>query len=542
MQILDVSCIRLAFALSSFAHHSAELKTLCQAVQQIRATISSSWTMSDIDTIVQDINAELREEIRFNEQRRLEEWNAKENSHPKAPNSQRRPAGSASGSAASTAKKPTAAKPKQEASSKLAAASQPAAQAPAQSTLHADIGPRPTSQGSASDYDENDSEDEQAEGLFVQQGSPADAALAGQMPWHSQTQLQTSHGQSAHPASALHMTSQPSYAALHAQTGTQQQQASAQLVQHGNILQPIGSSQHTSSAWHDVASEQAWGDPSHAAVADRYSDAVVRSSAGGFLWQPMHPSDRHSISTTAAAASTSASQNLQAPSQMPFAPSAAETGVSSGVPYSSRPEAGYAAPTNDRSIGMRHTQQSHTQAAEQGLGSSTSWQELPQGSYGSAEASVHRCGAHTSYTGDMSNQQLGPGASDSLFTQKQRPATAQYAASAAAQGTAPDIWTQNGQNSAMVEAHGPHMGSNRYAEADMGLAPTTVHSNRHMPNAQSAFAGNAWQEEDVHPEHGLSSSDPRQGQAEQARSFPAQAGTHASSQAADSTMQVCDVQ
>ena len=503
--------------------------------------------MSEVDTVVQDINAELREEIRFNEQRRLEEWNAKENSHPKATNSQHRPAGSASGSAASTAKKPTAAKPKQEASSKLAAASQPVAEAPAQSSLPADTGPRPTSQGSASDYDEDDSEEEQAEGLFIQQGSPAEAALASQMPWHSQTQLQTSHRQSAHQASALHMISQPSYAALHAQTRTQQQQqqANAQLVQHGNVLQSSETSQHASSAWHVLASEQAWRPPSHAGAADRYSDAVVRSSAGGFLWQPMHPSDRHSISTAAAAASTSASQNMQAPSQKPSAPSAAETGVSSGVPYSSHPEAGHAVPANGRSVGKQHTQQSHTQAAEQGLGSSTSWQELPQGFYGSAEASVHRCGAHTSYSGDMSNQQLGPGPSDSLLTQKQRPAPAQYAPSAAAQSTAPNIWTQNGQNTTMVEAHGPHMGSNRYAEADMGLAPTTAQSNRHRPGAQpaqSAFAGNAWQEEDVQPGHGLSSSDLRQGQAEQARSFPTQAGTHASSEAADSTMQVCDVQ
>lgn len=440
--------------------------------------------------VMQDINAELREELRFNEQRRLEEWNAKENSQPRAANSQRRPTGSASGSAASTAKKPAAAKPDQNPASKLTVPSHPVVQAPTQPALQAGVVPaaaEPSPQHSASAYDDEDSEEER-EGQFSQQGSPA-AAVSEQAPWQMHLPLQANQAQLAYQTSgplAQQLSAQQSYAALHAfdsypeLRGYQQAatQARAQYQQPGSIHQAGVHPEAKREILGKAAPEQASGRPLHAVDADRYGDSVVRSSAGGFVWQPMHPDDRHSISTAAPDASAMF-QPLQASSSGFFHSALPDTGDRHEFRDSSHQNAKH---DGRFSVSMQQAQQAQDKSAvQQNPGSSISWQDMQQGSdCWSTAAPLDD--EHDTYAVSTNGQQEWALMSNSLPANRQRPEDSLPFMTAGQ--SAVNIWNQSGDD---------------HAAAHSSFAPDRMHSSRHKPDAQSASKDALWQSAGVQP-------------------------------------------
>ena len=340
-----------------------------------------------------------------------------------------RPAHSACGSAASTAKSPAAAKPEHEASSKLAASgqpaqplskhyapdvtlcTQPAQSAPAQhgpaqsasaqraSTQHAFAQraqhpkhvPEPapgepvlSPQHSGSGHDSK-AEDGQGGGIS-EQGCAS--VMSAAMPWHMQGLGQAD--QALPPQAGVapqegHLTAQRSYAALHAMQTSGQPWLSE--AQHGLLPGTQHSRPDADAHMHrHAASQHMWVDQSlHTPAEGRYSDAIPTSSADGFVWQPVHPRDRQSISLTAPAR---ASAELLQQASMHHSQTAAER------------KAGLAHQSHRWQQGERHMQgladvQTSSQAPLQGraglmrqaaLGGSSSWHNL-QTAYAAAQAS-----------------------------------------------------------------------------------------------------------------------------------------------------------
>lgn len=223
-------------------------------------------------------------------------------------------------------------KPKHEASSKLAASAQPAQplsrhsaphiaaqSAPAQPASaqpaltqyafvqHAQHVPEAASgepvlspEHSGSGY-ESEAEDGQHRGFF-EQGGPS--VMSAAMPWHTQGQGQADQAPSAQagsPPQEGHFTAQQSYAALHAMQHNSQPWLSE--TQHGLLTGTQHSRPAADGDMHCHAAPQPmWADQaSHTSATGRYNNAITTSSADGFVWQPVHPRDRQSISLTAQA-------------------------------------------------------------------------------------------------------------------------------------------------------------------------------------------------------------------------------------------------
>lgn len=368
---------------------------------------------ADLCCLGQDTNAELREEIRFHEQRRLEEWNAKENQQPKANSKGGAAGGALSGAATSTNRSKLALSP-QEASSKPGlsqAAAQHAQYARAmQSSQPAFVQSITAIHDEAAQTTTASLADDVSEADYVEVGEAVTEQLTGQatadgMQWRVQR-----HGLSGHAYLATHQadqqpqrgldnSTQAAYGLSHGLEGTPGHKA-----QPLDAFQPIATMKPSDAAsWGPsmAAQQQQRGSQAdYVAKADRYQRATVLDSPDEFTWQPIrlpHNGDESRLEAPQSHLIPSAqadpwSQNHMASSQQ---------GYRQGDSYtrSLRQSLDAAARLDARLQGAQQQQQqqhadaSHQQAGQRhqytagvqaGLGSSSSWQDL-QEAYAAAQ-------------------------------------------------------------------------------------------------------------------------------------------------------------
>ena len=253
----------------------------------------------------QDTNAELREEIRFHEQRRLKEWNSKENQQPKAASRGRASGAPLSETATSTNRSKPAVSP-QEASSKAtghaskAALQQPpttASEPPCSVPKHdvSDVEAAHATQ-LADDASEADYEDVKE---ALRQSSTA--AQAHDVQWQVQKHDLSGHAYPLPGESALgdratlasRHVGQPTYSSLHASARTcpPAAPASTQVARPVNAFQPIEDTR-MAEAWiaePAPAQQQPGVQAASTRTGDRYQHATSTDSPDQFVWQPIPP-------------------------------------------------------------------------------------------------------------------------------------------------------------------------------------------------------------------------------------------------------------
>lgn len=369
----------------------------------------------------QDTNAELREEVRFHEQRRLEDWNAKENQQPAAGSRGKAAGGPLSEATSTNRSKPTSSP--QEASSKPPAYSSQAAKhlttvPVSQPDL---VGAHTASQGQlaqaftagvadgASDADYEDIREAQAGPL------PGQAA-AFEDYWHKQRQHSSGH---LHLPSqqANRQTEQRPHTSM--QTGSNGSSASrpaadafVHVDQPMDAFQPIANMQRSDLAsWGtaSAATQQQQGRQADGGImADRYQHATALDSPDDFTWQPIHPrqAGTHSL--------LEASQSCLAPSAEADSWGAAHMGpgqrslkqgdssarsLRQSLDAAARLDArlqGAQQPQQQRSFGafqqQAEGQPRYSAAAEPAVGSNPSWQDL-QGAYPASQPALPEASA-----------------------------------------------------------------------------------------------------------------------------------------------------
>ncbi|KAL0022199.1 hypothetical protein WJX77_005364 [Trebouxia sp. C0004] len=354
---------------------------------------------------LQDTNAELRDEIRFHEQRRLEEWNAKENQQPK-PNSKCRAAGGAlSGAATSTNRSKLALSP-QEASSKP---SQAAAQhAPAmQSSQPVFVQSNTASNDEAAQTSTASLADDISEADYVELGEAVTEQLAGPatangMQWRVQR-----HGLSGpaylasqqadqQPQRGLENSVQAAYGVSQEPQGTPGHKA-----QPLDAFQPIANMRPSdvASRGPSMAAQQQGSQADHVTKADRYQHATMLDSPDEFTWQPIRPpydGNENGLEAPHSHLIPSAQADPWGQTHM----ASSQHGYRQGDSYSRslRQSLDAAARLDARLQDAQQQQQQHADASHQqagqqhqytaavkaGLGSSSSWQDL-QEAYAAAQ-------------------------------------------------------------------------------------------------------------------------------------------------------------
>lgn len=269
----------------------------------------------------QDTNAELREEIRFHEQRRLEEWNAKENQQPKAGSRGKADRPKRSEAAASTNRSSKTEQSLEEASS------QPVMRPPQgvlqeapgrRSQMHAPLfdeaqhltagGMHPASAADGVQHDGIDEEEDEA--IYREDAGP----VAEQ--WQEQSQAawvqanMAQHEQGARvlpPMSLRHQTEHEWRSSLQAYPGNlhmPESRPSQHASQGMNAFQPIVNMRLPSTSDHDSSSAfpgpQQARQPANTPV-DRYQHATVLASPDDFVWQPIRPQTSQQYVDSAAA-------------------------------------------------------------------------------------------------------------------------------------------------------------------------------------------------------------------------------------------------
>lgn len=335
-------------------------------------------------------------------------------------------------------------------------------------------------QHAASDYDEG-SDNDQHEEEASQQGSPFLNELSEKTSWQMDMPFHAMQAESADQSSGLQAqpVSQQSYAALHAQhSGPQaylQSNASAGHVASGQSA--YGSLHAKRSTLRSADHQASWADPPHAVIADGYGDAAVRTSAGGFVWQPIRPDDRHSISEATQAYATN-SDTLHAPAlgqfQLPSTACMADTGTSYDLSHSLHQTAAATAQYASRADDRYKTLQLGQSAAQQRPASRQNVQQ----SWQTAESlPADAPGASSSYAADMGRQQDWSTGFDSSSVHRQRSASGQYA-STSFPDAATDMWANNRKVRGV---------QSKYADADT--------DSRHLPQAQSSPVEESWQQD-----------------------------------------------
>ena len=259
---------------------------------------------------LQDTNAELREEIHFHEQRRLEEWNAKENQQPKAGSRGKADRPKRSEAAASTSRSNKIEQSPQEASS------QPAVR-PAQSILQDGPGKKAQAlapsfdaaqhmtagsmyQASAADDVPDDGNDNEADehSIYREDAGPLTEQWQqqSQESWMHASMAQHDQGVGVLPSASLgHRTEQEWQSSLQARQenlNMSQTHAGKDDSQGMNAFQPIANLRLQSASDQNPAS--AFTGPQQARQAantpsDRYQHATVLPSPDDFVWQPIRP-------------------------------------------------------------------------------------------------------------------------------------------------------------------------------------------------------------------------------------------------------------
>ncbi len=376
--------------------------------------IFNTWPRlnADLYCFGQDTNAELREEIRFHEQRRLEEWNAKENQQPKA-NSKGGAAGGALSGAATSTNRSTPALSPQEASSKpghsqAAAAAQ---HAPAmQSSQPAYVDSITAVHEEAAQTSTASLADDVSEADYVEVDEAATEQLAGPATANGTQWRVQRHGPSGHaylasqqadqqPQHGLENSMQAAYGPLsHGLEGTPRHD-----TQPMDAFQPIATIKRSDAAsWGSsmAAHQQQQGSQAnHVTKADRYQHATMLDSPDEFTWQPIRPPHDGNESRLEAPQShliPSAQADPWGQTHM----ASSQQGYRQGDSYmrSLRQSLDAAARLDARLQGAQQQQQQHADASPQqagqqhqytaavnaGLGSSSSWQDL-QEAYAAAQ-------------------------------------------------------------------------------------------------------------------------------------------------------------
>lgn len=271
----------------------------------------------------QDTNAELREEVRFHEQRRLEEWNAKENQQPKAGSRGKGDRPKRSEAAASTTRSSKTEQSQEEASSQSVIRPPQGVlqKAPGRRLLvHAPFldeaqhlaagGMRPAGVGDDVQHDGND--DEADEAIYREDAGP----LAEQ--WQEQSQAawvqanMAQHQQGARvspPVSLRHQTEHEWQSSLQEHQGNfhvPEPDPSQHVTQGMNAFQPIVNMRLPSTSGHDSSS--AFPGPQQAkqpapTPVDRYQHATLLASPHDFVWQPIRHQTSQQYADSVAAAS-----------------------------------------------------------------------------------------------------------------------------------------------------------------------------------------------------------------------------------------------
>ena len=258
----------------------------------------------------QDTNAELREEIRFHEQRRLEEWNAKVNQQPKAGSRGKADRPKRSEAAASTSRSNRIEQSSQEASS------QPAIR-PTQSILQDALGKKSQThepsfdkaqhmaagdiyRASAADGVPDDGNDSEADGhtRYREDARPLTEQWQQQSQemWMQESMAQREPGVSVLPPSSLgHQTERELQSSLQAHPDIlhmSQSHAGKDGSQEMNAFQPIANLRLPSSLNQNPASASTGAQQPRQPAnmpADRYQHATVLASPNDFVWQPIRP-------------------------------------------------------------------------------------------------------------------------------------------------------------------------------------------------------------------------------------------------------------
>ena len=270
--------------------------------------MSLSCTAPPESCCSQDTNAELREEVRFHEQRRLEEWNAKENQQPKAGSRGKadRPKRSEAAAASTTRSSKTEQSLGEASSQSVMRLPQSVLQeAPGRRSLvHASFsdeaqhlaagGMHPASAADALPDDGNDEEAD--EGIYREDAGP----MAEQ--WQEQNQAawvqanMAQHGQGARvlPPVSLHQQTEHEWQSSSHQGNFHmpESQPSQHVTQGMNAFQPIVNERLPSTSDHGSSSAfigpQQARQPAQMPV-DRYQHATVLASPDDFVWQPIRP-------------------------------------------------------------------------------------------------------------------------------------------------------------------------------------------------------------------------------------------------------------
>jgi len=372
--------------------------------------IFNTWPRlnADLYCFGQDTNAELREEIRFHEQRRLEEWNAKENQQPKANSKGGAAAGALSGAATSTNRSKPALSP-QEASSKPGHL-QAAAAAAMQSSQPAFVESIAAICEEAAQASTASLADDVSEADYVEVGEAATEQLAGPATANGTQWRVQRHGPSGHaylasqradqqPQQGLENSAQAVYGlSSHGLEGTLRH-----YTQPMDAFQPVATMKRSDAAnWGPsmAAQQQHQGSQAdHITKADRYRHATVLDSPDEFTWQPIRPPHDGNESRLEAPQShliPSAEADPWGQNHM----SSSQQGYRQGDSYtrSLRQSLDAAARLDARLQGAQQQQQQHADASPQqagqqhqytaavnaGLGSSSSWQDL-QEAYAAAQ-------------------------------------------------------------------------------------------------------------------------------------------------------------
>ena len=257
----------------------------------------------------QDTNAELREEVHFHEQRRLEEWNVKENQQPKTGSRGKADRPKPSEAAASTSRSNKIEQSPQEASS------QPAMQ-PAQSVLH-DVPVKKAQvlapsfgdaqhmvaggmyQAGAADDVPDDGNDNEADEhtIYREDAGPLTEQWQqqSQESWMHASMAQPEQGVNVLPSASLgHRTEHEWQSSLQAHQDNlhvPQSHAGKDDSQGMNAFQPVANLRLQSTSNQNSAS--AFTGPQQArpasTPADRYQHATVLASPDDFVWQPIRP-------------------------------------------------------------------------------------------------------------------------------------------------------------------------------------------------------------------------------------------------------------
>lgn len=491
---------------------------------------------------LQDTNAELREEIRFHEQRRLEEWNAKEH-QPSKVSSKGKAAGARPEAATSTSRSKQAEQSPQQASSQPGMrSSQIASQhaLPTASQAHA-LGVNSSDhipQGDAyqaslpEDASDEGNSDEADEAIYQEIAEPLieDCHQQSQGVWmHPGRQAESRVG--ALPSAQVH--SMPDrHGALHLSRNhlsSDQPSASQCASQAMDTFQPIENmSLQDAASWtlpSASASQHQGGQAGHTA-ADRYQHATAVASPDDFVWQPIRPQTAQQAEQHAYADSMASADNPQSTWMPHVAPNQMRQ-VSTSQPSRSLRESLDAAARLDSRLQLAQQEQQQWQLQEskenlhagqtesvmRNPAASSSWRAL-QGVYAAAQPAVpQNAAAHKQHAVSSSgNAQPQPEAMPYIDSSRrqtaadgdvpglhhtasisgwaaEQPSHAAGALSHAREGRSREGGPQySGMATKVPLAPGPHLSSTAQAQHGQ-ILPATRGSGHHEASAAMPAAG-----------------------------------------------------